>query len=330
MSSLLAFLALLWAQTFGVDKKPAPKAEIVEVNRIWSRAPHNAFTDLVRFRGRWYCAFREGTKHDSYDGKIRILSSPAGDRWDSAALITDDRGDLRDPKLSITPDHRLLLIAGLAYHPPSAVRHQTVAWQALDGRDWGPPESIADRDVWLWRVSWHRGKAYGFGYGTSDRKFLRGYIGHDGIGFQTHTENAFDRDYPNETAILFRGDDTAVCLLRRDAGSMTAQLGASRPPYRAWSWTDLGVRIGGPNMMSLPDGRIVAAVRLYDPKPRMALCWLDTEQPALNEFLSLPSGGDTSYAGLAWHDDLLWVSYYSTHEERTSIYLAKVKVPKKP
>ena len=40
--------------------------------------------------------------------------------------------------------------------------------------------------------------------------------------------------------------------------------------------------------------------------------------------LTLPSGGDTSYAGMVWHNDLLWVSYYSSHEGKTSIYLAKI------
>ena len=47
----------------------------------------------------------------------------------------------------------------------------------------------------------------------------------------------------------------------------------------------------------------------------------------MTEFLKLPSGGDTSYAGLAWHEGLLWVSYYSSHEGKACIYLAKVKIP---
>ena len=34
-------------------------------------------------------------------------------------------------------------------------------------------------------------------------------------------------------------------------------------------------------------------------------------------------------AGLVWHAGLLWVSYYSSHEGKTSIYLAKVRLPKK-
>ena len=55
--------------------------------------------------------------------------------------------------------------------------------------------------------------------------------------------------------------------------------------------------------------------------------WLDPEAGRLEEFLTLPSGGDTSYAGLAWHDGRLWVSYYSSHEGKASIYLAQVKLP---
>jgi hypothetical protein len=49
----------------------------------------------------------------------------------------------------------------------------------------------------------------------------------------------------------------------------------------------------------------------------------DSYKPAL----TLPSGGDTSYPGLAWHDGLLWMSYYSSHEGKAAIYLAKVKLP---
>jgi len=55
--------------------------------------------------------------------------------------------------------------------------------------------------------------------------------------------------------------------------------------------------------------------------------WLDPQAGTLTEFLKLPSGGDTSYPGLVWHDGLLWVSYYSSHEGKTSVYLAKVKLP---
>ena len=28
---------------------------------------------------------------------------------------------------------------------------------------------------------------------------------------------------------------------------------------------------------------------------------------------------------MVWHDDLLWISFYSSHEDKTSIYLATIR-----
>jgi hypothetical protein len=113
-------------------------------------------------------------------------------------------------------------------------------------------------------------------------------------------------------------------LLRRDGPNDAGLLGKAKPPYTEWAWKDVGAKIGGPHMIRLPDGRIVAAVRLYDGTVRTCLAWIDMETGQLREFLKLPSGGDSSYAGLVWHEGMLWVSYYSSHEGKTRIYLAKV------
>lgn len=42
--------------------------------------------------------------------------------------------------------------------------------------------------------------------------------------------------------------------------------------------------------------------------------------------LTFPSGGETSYAGLAWHGGMLRMSYHALHERKSAIYLAKVKL----
>jgi hypothetical protein len=65
-------------------------------------------------------------------------------------------------------------------------------------------------------------------------------------------------------------------------------------------------------------------VRLYDGKVRTALCQIDPDAGSLQELLTLPSSGDSSYAGLVEHAGELWVSYYSSHETKTSIYLARI------
>ena len=303
---------------------------LIEAKRIWDQAPHNAFTDLIRFQDRWYCVFREGQGHVSPDGALRVITSADGEQWESAALITSATSDLRDAKISITPDGQLMLGGAEAIpHPETGKTHQiqSLVWFSKDGKQWSQRHEIADRNFWLWRINWHKDKAYGFGYATQDLpKMVRFYGSDDGKNFKTLSDNAAPgTGYANETGNVFLEDGTSYCLLRRDNKEDNSGLiGVSKPPYNKWDWKDLGIKIGGPAMLQLPDGRFIAAVRLYS-KARTSLCWIDVENGKLTEALTLPSGGDTSYAGMVWHDDLLWVSYYSSHEGKTNIYLAKVK-----
>jgi hypothetical protein len=301
-------------------------AQLIDLRKVWDRAPHNALTDLIRFHNHWFCVFREGTDHISPDGKIRILVSEDGIAWSKAARIEIAGLDLRDPKICIAPSGMLMLNAAAAFPPESSQRHQSLVWFSPDGFEWTPPAKIGDPDCWLWRIGWHNKAAYGIGYKTTEPLGTRLYYSRDGVRFSILVDELFVEDFPNEATILFRQDESAICLLRRDAGMATAMLGTALPPYDKWTWRDLGVRIGGPNLLSLPDGRIVAAVRRYGNDAWTSLNWLDPHKGSLEEFLALPSGGDTSYAGLSFHKEILWVSYYSSHEQRTSIYLAEVSL----
>ncbi len=314
--------------------KDAPEPYLIRVSRIWDRAKHNAFTDLVRFKDQWFCVFREGTAHVSPDGALRVITSADGRQWSSAALLTSQDSDLRDAKIAVTPDGRLMLSGAGAMHDSSQFKHQSMTWFSSDGKQWTAAHPVGDRDVWLWRTTWHGDAAYGIGYqtGKTAQRSIRLYKTNDGKQYETVVENLFDQGFPNESSIVFLDDGTGQCLLRRDGGEKTGLLGTAKPPYTDWTWQDLGQRIGGPHMLQLPDGRFVAAVRLYDSGARTSLCWVDTAGGKLTEFLKLPSGGDTSYAGLVWHDDHLWVSYYSGHEAgehdfTTAIYLAEVAIP---
>jgi hypothetical protein len=308
----------------------AQVAKLVESKRIWDAAPHNAFTDLVRFRDRWFCVFREGQGHVSPDGALRVITSTDGERWESAAIIRSPHSDLRDAKITITPDNRLMLCGAEALHDKSVKSHQSLAWFSEDGFKWGERHEIGDADNWLWRVTWHGGKAFGIGYDCGpEPRHVRLYSSEDGKRFEKLVPSLLAENYPNETSIVFDGD-RAVCLLRRDGKANGGLVGTAQPPYTAWQWKDLGVRIGGPHMIRLDDGRYIAAVRLYDGGARTSICQIDPESAKLTELLKLPSGGDTSYAGLVMHDGLLWVSYYSSHEGKTNIYLAKVELPAAP
>jgi len=304
-----------------------PHATLVDVQRIWDQAPHNAFTDLLRYRGTWYCAFREGTAHVSNDGALRIISSVDGQKWEPASLIKSPTGDLRDPKLTITPENRLMLTAAEASRKENSTTHQSLVWFSDDGKKWNEPTEIGDPDYWLWRTTWAEGVAYSVGYGCRpNNPIVRLYKSDNGKSFDIVEKTLYGEGSPNESSLVFLPDHRCYCLLRRDGQPASALLGLSSPPYRDWQWKDLGVRIGGPHLIRLPNGQLLAAVRLSEGGVRTALCWLDPEAGKLIEILKLPSGGDTSYAGLVWHDDLLWMSYYSSHEGKASIYLAKMRI----
>jgi hypothetical protein len=131
---------------------------------------------------------------------------------------------------------------------------------------------------------------------------------------------------PTEATLVFDGD-TMYCLQRRDGKPNSALLGVSKAPYTDWTWNDLGAYFGGPNFIHLPDGSWLAAGRRIEQgKAQTVLCRLDVKEGALRPVLTLPSGGDNSYPGLVWHGGKLWISYYSSHEDRSSIYLARVEV----
>jgi hypothetical protein len=309
-----------------------PEARLIEVKKIWDAPPHSAFTDLIRWNGRFVCAFREGRGHVSSDGRIRVLTSTDGRAWQPAALLALAGFDLRDAGLSIAPDGRLMLIGGAARRQTDGqdVPTGTFASFSDDGTTWTTPEVVVEPGRWLWRAAWHGGKAYGVSYaaGTSERSTAL-LVSDDGQHFREAVPKLLDAGYPTEAALRFDDSGTLYCLQRRDGKSPlnTAMLGISPPPYAEWQWHDLGLYFGGPNFIKLPGGRWIAAGRvLRDDGPKTELAWLDVENKVLQPILQLPSGGDTSYPGLAWHEGTLWVSYYSSHEGKACIYLAKVEL----
>ena len=102
--------------------------------------------------------------------------------------------------------------------------------------------------------------------------------------------------------------------------------GVSKSPYKDWTWHASKHRFGGPNFIELPSGELWGVSRKYPGGAKTALVKM-TRDGGYDPILDFPSGGDTSYAGLVWHEGVLWISYYSSHEGKSSIYLAKVRLP---
>lgn len=308
----------------------------LQASKIWSNELHCAFTDLVKHQGVWYCAFRQASDHMSYDGQILILQSKDTIHWQEVCILSG-AGDLRDPKFICTPQGKLVLFAALRVsRQEHGYSHQTYAWTMNTSGDWGQAQTVGERDLWLWRVAFQGKLGLGVAYKVGGDYHTRLYHTENGIDYQVVKERLREQvidEYSNESGLCFDEKGQAWCLLRRDPQS--ALLGVAKPPYQHWQWLDTKVRVGGP-VLAFVGGRLLAVVRLYtvtDNKitgARTSLAWLAQATGELTECGQLPSGGDTSYAGLVVEDGAAYISYYSTHEgksnqqAKTAIYFAKV------
>lgn len=317
-----------------------PKVELVEVKKIWDAAPHSAFTDLLRHDNAWWCTFRESSAHiPGLDGKIRVLRSADAKQWESAALIAEKGVDLRDPKLSVMPDGRMMLLMGGSIYDgaePTKNRkrvsgHGRVSF-SKDGREWSAPKPIEGiaAQQWLWRVTWHKGVGYGTVYSMNKQgpkgRVLTIWKTSDGLRYEKVAEPNPPVDL-SEATIRFLPDDTMVVLLRGEEKDRHAWVGHAKAPYESWTWKDGGHPAHGPEFIVLPDGRMFYAGRDFDEKNKPHTVFGRMTLDKLDPLITFPSGGDTSYAGIAdAGDGTLRVSYYASHEGKAAIYMATVRI----
>jgi hypothetical protein len=335
MKAIYVFLLLTVTLSGGVQAQTAPPEQraVASVERIWDRAAHNAFTDLILHNGKFYCAFREGSGHiPGLNGTVRILASEDGQNWRSAAHLATPGVDLRDPKLSVMPDGRIMVVIGGSIYAGRQFlrRDPLVAFSDFSGdRFFAPqtielPTGIGTETDWLWRLTWQAGIGYGVVYQPGESEHgLQLFRTRDGIHYE-HITALNVGGKPNETTLCFLPDQTMLALVRREGADAPGYLGQSPPPYTDWSWQSIGARLGGPNLIRLPDGRLLCATRDYTGEEHKTILAFVTLDGGFEKAVTLPSGGDTSYPGLAVEDDILYVSYYSSHEGKSSIYLAKI------
>ncbi|HEX2749538.1 MAG TPA: sialidase family protein, partial [Verrucomicrobiales bacterium] len=341
---------------FAANLEIVPALEVVETKKIWDGAPHNAFTSLTRYKDAWYCTFREGSAHvPGLDGGVRVLTSKDGAAWESAALLTETGVDLRDPKFCTMEDGRLMLSIGGSFYDGSPAAgskrklvkaHNRVSF-TTDGRTWSAPQPACEENHWLWRVTQRshglpyyendpRGVPamfYGMSYpvNTPEAKAkLSLWESSDGVTYkQLPSPDPGKSLWLNETTLRFDERGNMMALARSDRKGTNAFFGISRPPFKEWSWTDTGHTIGGPDFIRLKDGRMFYGGRDFvNGKANTTVGYLSPAGMAM-PLVVLPSGGDCSYPGLAeGPDGQLFVSYYSSHEGKTAIYFARLKVAK--
>lgn len=310
-----------------------------DVQKIWDNGMHCAFTSLIEYKGRYYCSFREGVTHifdeqGNAEGKIRILVSDNGRKWKPLVLIGKKGYDLRDPKMSITPDGRLMVVAGgSVYRDMQLVERIPQVLFSSDGESFTDPvpveiaSSASNGKDWLWRVMWNGKTGYGVNYAMEGENSAKIYLvkTSDGVHYDLVTELPVG-GFPNETTVRMLPDGRMAMMIRRDQGDVMGYWGISHAPFADWTFTKMEFRIGGPDFLPLDNGKIIAGARsYYIPSCSKTVLYRGDETGRFQEFLVLPSGGDTSYPGFLVFGNELWVSYYSSHETKNaSIYLARI------
>lgn len=350
----LATAAVLLCGCKATPKSPeVVKAEndaiaAANTTRIWGDgSKHGAFTSIIEFKGKYYVSFREADSHVFDDdgvarGATRILASADGNKWESVAYLTEEGIDLRDPKLSITPDGRLMvLIGGSEYQPgpgPLLSRCPRVSFSS-DGVNFTTPQKIsinsktANGMDWLWRVDWRDGVGYGVVYSLlaeNPRAVETGAVISllktvDGINYED-VANFNVPDFPNETTVHFFPDGRMGMMVREDSGDQLGYWAVSKAPYTDWTFEKMDIQVGGPDFFIKSNDEVIMGSRDYRVAGQHTT--IIRKGNAAGEFkdvVTLPSSGDCSYPGFIKVGNELWVSYYSTHEtKKSSVYLAKL------
>jgi hypothetical protein len=314
------------------------------VSKIWAEAPHNAFTDLIRFKNAFYCSFREGSAHTpGTDGKVRILRSANGKRWESVALLESEGIDLRDPKLSVTPDGRLMVIIGGSYYKQRKLtgRLPHVSFSDAAGLHFSQPapvtfgSGIPATGNWIWRVTWHNGTGYALDYqiGPEERRGPTAFFllkTQDGKQYEQVAQLHID-GFPNESTIRFDDQNRMYMLIRRELKDKMGILATAVAPYDKQEQYPLPVRLGGPNFVLRGDSTLILGSRLYEggsDKTSTGIMISDTKGH-IRKTVRLPSAGDNSYPGMLIYKKHLWVSYYSTNRDSvTAVYITRIPLKK--
>jgi len=308
-----------------------------ESNLVWSQdGRYEAFTDMIKFKGKWYISFRDSYSHvweedGTAQGHIIVIASDDGASWEKVSELSEPGIDLRDPKMSITADGRLMLLMGGSKYGNIAVtkecfeRLSRVSFSS-DGKTFTAPVRIQlDNETgqdWLWQVNWARRKGYGF---IKVGQFTL-VSTTDGVRYRTVRE--FDNELMagDETCVRFLPDGTMLTLSRRDKSKgESSWWGVSKPPYKDWSFKGIPMSLGGPCFIIVDNSFCIIGTR-WRKTGQMVILKGDLEgnvTPAC--ILESKGGGDCSYPGMVIEGNELWVSYYSRHEgSKPSIYLSKI------
>lgn len=310
--------------------------ELNNVKRISRAHKHAAFTDLIacpfdKTKQTLLSCYRCAENHVSLDGVVEVCRIVPETGKRTYCRLALPGWDLRDPKF-LQQGKTLVLYAYAKTKDKDSGRTLTkmVSYFSVTGQSWSTRHDFGDHGWWLWRMSSNANFTIGLAYNRKHNK-LNLYSGNPRKRMEVRKKGALSKashgaGYPNESHIIIKENNDAIAIVRRDADTFTAKLGRSRPPFTHWEWHDLGIYIGGPCMIDVGNDHALIGGREYNGKALVTSIWLlNTKTHGLRHLLTLPSSGDNSYPGMAYINDTLYMSYYSSHiDHQARVYLAEI------
>ncbi len=238
-----------------------PQVNVTNVRRVFHNGEHNAFTDLIRWRGRFWLTFRSCPDGHMVHptSSILVLSSDDTKTWKEEHRFSVPHRDTRDPHL-FDFRSKLFVYTGTWYSGDGPLprdqydlnKHLGYAAWTTDGTSWhGPQQLEGTYGHYIWRAAARDGKAYLCGRRNRDYGQVSGegdlvqsamLESDDGLIWRFHS--LFQEERGDETAFLFEGDGSLTAVSR--SSSRPAQLVTSKPPYTDWTRKDLPEYVGGP------------------------------------------------------------------------------------
>ncbi|WP_232834837.1 glycoside hydrolase family protein [Pleomorphovibrio marinus] len=302
------------------------------IKTIWDKAPHNAFPDLIRFKNYFYAAVREGNNHmPDNSGQVRLLRSKDGNDWEDVGLLEKEGYDVREARLSVTPEGTIMVLTAVGiYEDGYQELFPMVSFSNKKGMNFSDLEPTT-MDVtpsldWIWSLTWHKKVGYGVVYQIKEE----GWEAHllktkDGRHFQKVSQIDTGGN-PNEATVRFDSSGKMYVLVRRETEDRMGVIASSEFPYQDWSFEPMNIRLGGPNFLFLDKQHLVVGSRYHTDEGSKTAVFTTGLDGTIRSTIVLPSGGDTSYPGMVFYKDKLWVMYYSSHEQKSKIYLTQIPI----
>ncbi|WP_342330322.1 hypothetical protein [Pedobacter sp. FW305-3-2-15-E-R2A2] len=305
------------------NKDGLPASDI-DYYKVWDEAPHNGFTDLTLFKGKFYLVFREGTSHGSNDGAIRILKSDDGKSFSAIARFADEQFDLRDPKIVNMGDSLLYLQYGMADRGKGIMRNG-IKW-SKNGDEWESGRFTSKDKWWLWGVSMVDKELMSIGYSFYKNDYNNLYVSKK-LGHYDEVGSIQTGNLSSGETSLASNKDTIFCAIRATHYSLPSYIGyATKKKLKDWKCFSQNPKLilGGPKMFFLPNRKLYLLTRSANSGSLQTdLFLVDRKTFELSYILTLPSSGDNGYGGIAFDKKNLFISYYSTFNSKSQILIAR-------